>query len=167
MSNIRLTTEKDKMAVIGKRIVDRDGFELGFVGRSEVDTVIVSEGLFDKFVLSLDLVESLGDDIILKGSLITLLVQSKVYDSEDKLVGTVIDVIEAGDTLDTLIVRTRDIPEDEDMRPEDLAYVLLEEISDIEWKKIWLNVPSSELKLHEPDHPLREVVFERIRYLFR
>lgn len=126
--------------MIGKRVVDSEGIELGFVSKAEEKFIEVSEGLFDELLLEKDYIGSeQKEEIILRDTVFNLLSGLKVEDSKGEEIGVVKETVSAGDVLDTLIIETKD---------DKLVFIVLEEIYKIA-NTISLDIDAKEVKSRE------------------
>lgn len=123
--------------MIGKRVIDTEGIELGVVSKVEEDTVEVSEGLFDELLLNKTYIgKEEEEEVILKGKIHNLLEGMEVEGSDGERIGIVKETIYAGDILDTLIIETDD---------KNLFFITLEEIFKID-KKMVLDIDMETVK---------------------
>lgn len=105
--------------LIGKRMVDADGLELGFVDEVHGENITVGEGPFgDWLKITKSYLGDVDDEIHLLEPLQDLLEDLEVVDSKGRRVGKVKEVVATGDVVDGLVVETDD----------DELYVLLEDI---------------------------------------
>jgi hypothetical protein len=109
-------------ALIGKRVVDTDGLELGFVDSVTEDELTVGEGPFSDWLkIKRNYIGDVGDEVRLLEPLQELLQDVEVLDSTKKSIGWVTDVIATGDVVDGIIVKG----------PQGNLFVLLEDICTI------------------------------------
>lgn len=112
--------------MIGKRVIDTEGIELGVVSKVEEDTIEISEGLFDELLLNkIYIGKEEEEQVILKDKIHKLLEGMEVEGSDGEKIGIVKETIYAGDILDTLIIETDD---------KNLFFITLEEIFKIDNK---------------------------------
>lgn len=123
--------------MIGKRVIDTEGIELGVVSKVEEDFVEVSEGLFDELLLNKTYIgKEEEEEVILKDKIHNLLEGMQVDGSDGERIGIVKETIYAGDILDTLIIETDD---------KNLFFITLEEIFKID-KKMTLDIDLETVK---------------------
>ncbi len=123
--------------MIGKRVVDTEGIELGVVSKVEEDCVEVSEGLFDELLLNkMYIGKEEEEQVILKDKIHNLVEGMEVDGSDGERIGIVKETIYAGDILDTLIIETDD---------RNLFFITLEEIFKID-KKMTLDIDLETVK---------------------
>lgn len=123
--------------MIGKRVIDTEGIELGVVSKVEEDNIEVSEGLFDELLINkIYIGKEEEEEVILKGKIHNLLEGMEVEGSDGERIGTVKETIYAGDILDTLIIETDD---------KNLFFITLEEIFKID-KKMALDIDLETVK---------------------
>ena len=123
--------------MIGKRVIDTEGIELGVVSKVEEDYVEVSEGLFDELLLNKAYIgKEEEEQVILKDKIHKLLEGMEVEGSDGEKIGIVKETIYAGDILDTLIIETDD---------KNLFFITLEEIFKID-KKMTLDIDLETVK---------------------
>jgi len=123
--------------MIGKRVIDTEGIELGVVSKVEENTVEVSEGLFDELLLNKTYIgKEEEEEVILKDKIHNLLEGMQVDGSDGERIGIVKETIYAGDILDTLIIETDD---------KNLFFITLEEIFKID-KKMTLDIDLETVK---------------------
>ncbi len=123
--------------MIGKRVIDTEGIELGVVSKVEEDNVEVSEGLFDELLLNKTYIgKEEEEEVILKDKIHKLLEGMEVDGSDGERIGIVKETIYAGDILDTLIIETDD---------KNLFFITLEEIFKID-KKMTLDIDLETVK---------------------
>ena len=109
-------------ALIGKRVVDAEGLELGFVDEVEGHELKVGEGPMSEWLrIPLSFVGETGDEVKLLEPLQELLKDVEVFDSAGRSIGWATDVIATGDVVDGIIVKS----------PEDSHFVLLEDLRTI------------------------------------
>ena len=125
--------------MIGKRVVDSEGVELGFVSKIEEEFVEVSEGPFDELLLSKKYIGTEKEEVVLRDTVFNLLEGLKVEDSNGEKIGEVKETVSAGDVLETLIIETYD---------NKLVYIVLEEIYKIA-DTISLDIDAKEVKSRE------------------
>jgi sporulation protein YlmC with PRC-barrel domain len=112
----------DPKELLGKRVVDTDGLELGYVDKASEDELTVVEGPFGEWLrIHRNYVGDVGGEVRLLEPLQELLQDVEVVDSAGKSVGWVTDVIATGDVVDGLIVKG----------PRGNLFVLLEDICSI------------------------------------
>jgi len=112
--------------MIGKRVIDTEGIELGVVSKMEENCIEVSEGLFDELLLNKTYIgKEEEEEVILKNKIHNLLVEMEVLGSDGERIGIVKETVSAGDVLDTLIIETDD---------KSLFFITLEEIYKIDEK---------------------------------
>jgi len=105
--------------LIGKRMVDAEGLELGFVDEVHGENITVGEGPFgDWLKITKNYLGNVDAEVHLLEPLQDLLEDLEVVDSRGRRVGKVTDVVATGDMVDGLVVETDD----------DELYVLLEDI---------------------------------------
>lgn len=110
---------RDEKALLGKRVVDTEGLELGYVDGMQGDELKIGEGPFSEWLLvPLSFVGEVGEEIQLIEPLQELLKDVEVLDSSGRSVGWVSDVMATGDVVDGIIVKS----------PGDSHFVLLENI---------------------------------------
>lgn len=125
----------DERDLVGKRVVDTDGLELGFVDEVTGDELKVGEGPFrDWLKIRRNYIGDIGEEVRLLEPLQELLQDVEVIDSLGKTVGWVTDVIATGDVVDGLIVKS----------PRGNLFVLLEDICSI-GGTLTLDIPLAEL----------------------
>lgn len=123
--------------MIGKRVIDTEGIELGVVSKVEEDCVEVSEGLFDELLINKTYIgKEEEEQVILKDKIHKLLDGMEVEGSDGERIGIVKETIYAGDILDTLIIETDD---------KNLFFITLEEIFKID-KKMALDIDLETVK---------------------
>jgi sporulation protein YlmC with PRC-barrel domain len=126
--------------MIGKRVIDSEGVELGVVSKIEDDFVEVSEGLFDELLLRKDYIgREEEEEVILRDTVFNLLSGLKVEDCQGAELGVVKETVSAGDVLDTLIIETED---------DKLFFIVLEEIYKIA-DIITLDIDAKEVRARE------------------
>lgn len=126
--------------MIGKRVVDSEGIELGYVSKTEEKFIEVSEGPFGELLLAKDYIGSeQEEEVILRDTVFNLLSGLKVEDSKGEDIGVVKETVSAGDVLDTLIIETKD---------NKLVFIVLEEIYKIA-NTISLDIDAKEVKSRE------------------
>jgi sporulation protein YlmC with PRC-barrel domain len=109
----------DENALIGKRVVDTDGLELGYVDGVRGDELRIGEGPFSEWLLlPMSFVGGVGEDVQLIEPLQELLKDVEVFDSRGRSLGWVSDVMATGDVVDGIIVKS----------PGDSHFVILENI---------------------------------------
>jgi hypothetical protein len=112
----------DGKALLGKRVVDTDGLELGFVDSATEDELTVGEGPFSDWLkIKRNYIGDVGEEVRLLEPLQELLQDVEVLDSARKSIGWVTDVIATGDVVDGIIVKG----------PRGNLFVLLEDICSI------------------------------------
>jgi len=112
----------DEKALLGKRVVDTDGLELGFVDEVSRDELRVGEGPFSEWLrIGRNYIGDIGEEVRLLEPLQELLQDVEVLDSSQKSIGWVTDVIATGDVVDGIIVKG----------PRGNLFVLLEDICSI------------------------------------
>ncbi len=112
----------DDRALIGRKVVDTEGLELGFVDEVSSDELTVGEGPFSEWLrIKRNYIGDIGEEVRLLEPLQEMLHDIEVIDSDGKSVGWVTDVIATGDVVDGLIVRS----------PRGNMFVLLEDICSI------------------------------------
>jgi len=127
---------QDGRALVGKRVVDTDGLELGFVDEVTKDELKVGEGPFSEWLrIKRNYVGDIGEEVRLLEPLQELLQDVEVIDSDKKSIGWVTDVIATGDVVDGIIVKS----------PRGNLFVLLEDICSI-GGTLTLDIPLSELR---------------------
>ena len=123
--------------MIGKRVIDTEGIELGVVSKVEENCIEVSEGLFDELLLNRSYIgKEEEDEIILRDKIHNLLREMEVKGSDGKRIGIIKETVYAGDILDTLIIETEN---------KNLFYITLEEIYKID-EKMTLDIDMTVLK---------------------
>jgi sporulation protein YlmC with PRC-barrel domain len=126
---------EDDKALIGKRVVDTEGLELGFVDEVSRDELTVGEGPFSEWLrIKRNYIGDVGEEVRLLEPLQEMLQDIEVFDSDGRSVGWVTDVIATGDVVDGLIVKS----------PRGNLFVLLEDICSI-GGKLTLDITRSEL----------------------
>jgi len=109
-------------SLLGKRVVDTDGLELGFVDEVSKDELTVGEGPFSDWLrIGRNYIGDIGEEVRLLEPLQELLQDVEVFDSAQKSIGWVTDVIATGDVVDGIIVKG----------PRGNLFVLLEDICSI------------------------------------
>ena len=110
---------RDEKALVGKRVVDTDGLELGYVEGVQGDELKIGEGPFSEWLLlPMNFVGGVGEEIQLIEPLQELLSDVEVFDSKGQSLGWVSDVMATGDVVDGVIVKS----------PDDSHFVILENI---------------------------------------
>lgn len=156
--------------IIGCAVIDPEGVELGFIEAIEDEYYMVGEGVTDTFMIHKSLIrERRGKNLVLKNNLYDMLYESKVFDSQGKRIGTVVEIIESGDVIDTIIIDQLEKGEDNPMGDgEDrYLYVLLEEIGVIEPDTILLKANYEDLKFHNHPHTIRESIWDKVKHIFK
>ncbi|MBM4249016.1 MAG: hypothetical protein FJ149_06210 [Euryarchaeota archaeon] len=126
----------DDRTLLGKRVVDTEGLELGFVDEVTKDELKVGEGPFREWLkIKRNYVGDIGEEIRLLEPLQEMLQDIEVIDSLGRTVGWVTDVIATGDVVDGLIVKS----------PRGNLFVLLEDIRSI-GGTLTLDIPLAELR---------------------
>jgi hypothetical protein len=98
---------KADRAMTGKRVVDGDGLELGFVDEIHGDNITVGEGPFgDWLKITRSYVGEIDDEVHLLEPLQDLLEDLEVVDSKGRNIGRVREVVATGDIVDGLVVET-------------------------------------------------------------
>jgi len=112
----------DGKALLGKRVVDTEGLELGYVDEVSADELTVGEGPFSEWLrIKKNFIGDVGDEVRLLEPLQELLQDVEVFDAKGRSIGWVSDVIATGDVVDGLIVKG----------PRGTLFVLLEDICSI------------------------------------
>jgi sporulation protein YlmC with PRC-barrel domain len=123
--------------MIGKRVVDPEGIELGVVSKMKENCIEISEGLFDELLLNKTYIgKEEEEQVILKNKIHNLLAEMEVLGSDGERIGIVKETVSAGDVLDTLIIETDD---------KNLFFITLEEIYKID-EKMTLDLDLEALK---------------------
>jgi sporulation protein YlmC with PRC-barrel domain len=123
-------------SLMGKRVVDTDGLELGYVDDVSEDELTVGEGPFSEWLkIQRNYVGDVGEEVRLLEPLQELLQDVEVIDSAQKSIGWVTDVIATGDVVDGLIVKG----------PRGNLFVLLEDICSI-GGRLTLDITLAELR---------------------
>jgi sporulation protein YlmC with PRC-barrel domain len=123
-------------ALLGKRVVDTDGLELGYVDEVSKDELTVGEGPFSDWLkIRRNYIGDVGEEVRLLEPLQELLQDVEVLDSEGQSIGWVTDVIATGDVVDGIIVKG----------PRGSLFVLLEDICSI-GGTLTLDIPLAELR---------------------
>ena len=126
----------DDKALLGKRVVDTDGLELGFVDEVTKDELKVGEGPFSEWLrIKRSYIGDIGGEVRLLEPLQELLQDVEVLDSNNKSIGWVTDVIATGDVVDGIIIKS----------PRGNLFVLLEDICSI-GGTLTLDIPLAELR---------------------
>ncbi len=151
---------------LGLAVKDSEGVEVGFVDDTTDDYFIIGEGPGDVFRLNKTLVgKEKEGSLHLKNTVYNILMESTVYDSQGEKIGTVAEVIETGDVVDTMIIDTSE-GEETSRDKEAFVYAVLEEVETIDIDTLVLNIPYEELKFHNQPHTIRETVWDRVKHLF-
>lgn len=96
-----------RKSLIGLKVVDKDGLELGYIDEEEQDFVKVSEGAIFGDWLRLHrtfLGDIGGKEVVLLDSLQSLIEDLIVKDCRGRALGVVRDIVAAGDVVDHIIV---------------------------------------------------------------
>ncbi len=109
-------------SLLGKRVVDTDGLELGYVDDISKTELTVGEGPFSDWLkIQRNYIGDIGEEVRLLEPLQEMLQDVEVFDSAQKSIGWVTDVIATGDVVDGIIVKG----------PRGNLFVLLEDICSI------------------------------------
>ncbi len=163
-----MTEEMDEL--VGERVVDPEDIEIGYIDDYTDGYFILREGFMEHFMLHRDLVTVGADGSVrLKESVYNTLYGDEVFDSESHFVGTVVELTETEDVLDTIIIDRLENREEGDWDPDEdrHLYLLPEEIHIIRAGRIDLMHTYEDLKFHNHPHTVRSSIWDRVQHLFR